>query len=240
MSGALMRRTAGLLWALALAIWVPLLWAIMALMPLVAHSANVCAQWSATGPDTVGDAPADWDRLPCLPQWLGGTGRGYGQQANASGAVGWLWCPAGSGWTLRFGAGTWADASAAVGEVPAALIASDPRAALKALSEKYTTKRIDDATLLPLWCPHWAAMQAARPADRDLSAWVTPATGSGAAYLFSGTKRTSQVPGVVTPRNAPCDCSVTHILYTPVPGLTSHYCPLAAGPATQVTQCVQP
>lgn len=129
-----------------------------------AQAQGICAGISAAGPATLTEAAPDWAALPCIPDTLGGTGKGYGLRVSAAGVVPWVWCPSGTGWALRWGALTWADAAPLAAELPAALMATDKRAAVAALGDAYMTRNIDDADLKALWCPHWAAMKASKPA----------------------------------------------------------------------------
>lgn len=133
---------------------------------------GICAGVSATGPATMAEAAPEWVNLPCTPDVIDGTGKGYNLRVSAAGVVPWLWCPSGTGWALRWGAATWADVAPIAAELPGALAATDKRAALAEIGRVHLSRDIADPELRALWCPHWAAMMATRP---RAEVWVVAA-----------------------------------------------------------------
>jgi hypothetical protein len=118
-----------------------------------------------------------------VPQWLdkAGTGRGDGWRAGVAGVTAWVWCPRADGlWDLRWGAATAGDLAAMAVDAPTLMLAPDKLAAARTLADKHIGRNIDDPELLPLWCPHWAAMHAAMPAPLTVERWVVAKAPSNA------------------------------------------------------------
>ena len=70
--------------------------------------------------------------------------------------------------------------------------------------------------------------------------WRTPPSGTGTLYAVISGRRGSAIAGRTAPAGARCACSTLDLTYTPVPGApASHFCPLEAGPATEVTLCIK-
>jgi hypothetical protein len=134
------------------------------LASLQSQAQGICAGISTAGPATITEAAPEWSALPCIPDTIGGTGKGAGLRVSAAGMVPWLLCPNGTGWALRWGAATWADAAPIAAELPGALAATDKRTALAEIGRVHLSRDINEPELRALWCPHWAAMQASRPA----------------------------------------------------------------------------
>jgi hypothetical protein len=174
--------------------------ALLLLLLALPAQANVCAPVGATGPSTV-EIDATFEPLPCAPQWLGGTGRGDGWRAQLYGITAWTWCPKTDGtWTLRFGAATPGDVLRMSVDAPVLWGATDKLATLRQLYDKHVGRAIEDPELLPVWCPHWSAMLASRPADVPIERWVVAKAPSNANppgtrptyYYAAGTFTNSQ------------------------------------------------
>lgn len=207
------------------------------LLPLAAHSqtAGVCAGISASGPTTITEAAPTWAALPCLPALLGGTGQGYNTRIGAGGGTAWLWCPSGTGWSLRWGAATWADIAPVVPELTGALIASDRLTALRQFGWTHLSRDVFDPDLKALWCPHWAAMIASRPTAQAWRVVKAPSnanpTGTRAIFDFTPATPTTAAAFRSTAERVReltlCDCSDTWS------NSTSTYCRVPATPAVR-------
>lgn len=196
---------------------------------------NVCTGLSASGPATLEVMPDTWAALPCLPDVLGGTGKGYGTRASASGVVAWLWCPDGAGWGLRWFAAPVDRIGRLAGGLPAALASSDRSTALLQLGDD-AAGDLDLATaeMKALWCPHWSAMMAGRPATVR---WVVaPALstanppGTRPTYRYVAPAAIA-VDGLRIAQGEPCNCALTRY----ASGSTV-YCSVA-GVAARVAVC---
>lgn len=142
--------------------------ALILALATTAHAQGVCTGYAAAGPAAIVEPAADWSPLPCLPDTLGGTGKGHATRVDPGGVTAWLWCPAGAAWSLRWGAWTWADLAPVVAGLPAALVAADKAAALLALDRG---RAIDEPEIKALWCPHWSAMRASQPGVPAPEVW---------------------------------------------------------------------
>jgi hypothetical protein len=181
--------------------------AILGLLLVTQASAQgICAGFSATGPSSVIEAAPTWVALPCIPDVIGGTGKGYNLRVSPAGVVPWLWCPNGTGWALRWGALTWEDAAPIAAGMPAALVAADKRKAISDLAYPHTGKDIALPELKALWCPHWAAMMASRPQSPIQTTWVTV---GGSSYNTLNNALASYA-GIVA-RNLPCNDTIPAI-----------------------------
>lgn len=136
---------------------------ILAAACAVAVADPVCAPWGDTT-DITFEFTTDSVSPTCMPDWAGGPGRG-GVALNTAGATAWVYCPTKYSWRGFRGAITHAALAERVAEIPAFLAAPDRVALVASWSQKYPLEFMGSDTLLPVWCPHYAAIRAARPAN---------------------------------------------------------------------------
>lgn len=177
-----------------------------------AHAQGVCGGISSTGPATMTEAAPEWSALPCLPDAIGGTGKGYNLRVSSAGVVPWVWCPSGTSWALRWGALTWEDAAPIAAGLPAALLAADKRKAIADLAFPHMGRDIADPALKTLWCPHWQAMRDSMPrADVWVVANATASAnppGTRPTYRYTAPS-TIAIDGGRVAQGAACNCSIT-------------------------------
>lgn len=165
-----------------------------------------------------------------------------------------LWCPVGSGWTLRTHAVLdrykTLDASTVAKMAVAIMSAPDPIAALNAavttrtvIPPAGTKDRFDWESLLYTACQQGVALPPAGvtvvgdckpPTPIQTEVWRTPATGAFTLFTSNGTRLTGLVSGRKATANAKCNAAAPPIV---VNGVT--YLPLDGGPLTEVTVCVK-
>ena len=206
------------------------------LFSLAVQAQNICTGIAPAGPASFTEAAPTWAALPCIPDAIGGTGKGYNLRVSAAGVVPWVWCPSGTGWALRWGALTWEDAAPIAAGLPAALLATDKRQAIADLAFPHMGKDIASPELKALWCPHWAAMKASMPAAE---VWVVaPATstaspaGTRPTYRYTA-PATIALDGGRAAQGSACSCTITRF----VSG-SSTYCSVQSLPA-KVAVCVK-
>jgi hypothetical protein len=181
--------------------------AILSLLAITQVSAQgVCTGFSAVGPTTMVEAAPEWVALPCIPDVIGGTGKGYNLRVSSAGVVPWLGCPNGTGWVLRWGALAWEDAAPIAAGMPAALLAADKRKAIADLAFPHIGKDLNSSELKALWCPLWAEMKASKPKPPIQTTWVTV---GGSSYNTLNNSLASYAGSVA--KGLPCNDSIPTI-----------------------------
>jgi hypothetical protein len=167
-----------------------------------AQTTNLCEPYGGTsGPaaineiEQVAGAPA----VSCLPSWIpGANGTGVGSTFfGAKGVTTYVYCPNADGtWKRTFYAAAYEALPARSLDIAGFWLATDKLAYLTAQREKWGLVSIADPDLMPVWCPHYAAMVAARPAN--IIWWVPKAastanpTGTRPTFRWNGTSMISQ------------------------------------------------
>lgn len=189
-----------------------------------AQSSDSCTGQPPTLIDFNPQGPALTCADPTMPQL----------RTNGAGITGWRWCRSGDAWRLQIAAVTW-DHLKQTPSLGMQLLAA-PRqpsdATVDAIARAYIRTPLGAPELVAVWCPWRDEIRASRPASTAVE-WRTPLGGTGTLYAVVGGKRASIIPGRTAPAGALCDCRA------PIVYLSASFCPLAAGPAAEVTLCRQ-
>ena len=222
----------------------PLLACLAVLVAGHAYSSEYILPCTGTGPALATPTPAKPPGMPAqvkpaagAPPICGPYIVGYAP----TGVVGGYWCQSSPDAQPRpvMGAVRWSfftpEMAADLAAIP---LAGDSAEAARLFQVKHQTTHFYN--LCDVWghpSTDWRArFNAAMPVVRPppTTTWQTPATGTGTIYLTAGTRLGVVVSGKKAPPATACACPAAPITY-----FGGTFCPLAAGPANEVTLCRQ-